>query len=209
MNRALQKLQRKRCSYRHAGGAYAVGAPLLPVSGAAFPPVNEIVPLSDCADAARPGALINVGNPALAQAPMAGGARCGCMLGRRQMGGGSEYHYATLPGESVGGAGPVAAALIAPGGCPVHATQAGGALHAYEYPAQSAGFGFAPVSAGAAQFMAPAPYAARMGGARKSAKTAKTAKKSRKAARKATKKSGKTARKSARKAAKKTMRKRR
>ena len=201
MNRALQKLQRKRCSYRHAGGAYAVGGPLLPTSGSAFPPVSEILPLSDCSDAARPGALINVGNPALAQTPMAGGARCGCMLGR-QAGGGSEYHYATLPGESVGGAGPVAAALIAPGGCPVHATQAGGALHAYEYPAQSAGFGFAPVSAGAAQFMAPAPYAARMGGARKSRKAAR---KSGKAARK----SGKTARKSARKAAKKTMRKRR
>lgn len=199
MNRALQKLQRKRCSYRHAGGAYAVGGPLLPTSAAAFPPVSEILPLSECADAARPGALPNVGNPALAQTPMAGGARCGCMLGRRaQRGGGSEYHYATLPGESVGGAGPVAAALIAPGGCPVHATQAGGA-HAYEYPAQSAGFGFAPVSAGAAQFMAPAPYAARMGGARKS----------RKAARKASKKSVKKSRKAARKAAKKTLRKRR
>lgn len=204
MNRALRKQQYKRCSYRHAGGAYAVGGPLLPAGGAAFPPVSEIVPLSDCADAARPGAMPSVGNPALAQTPMAGGARCGCLRGR-QAGGGSEYHYATLPGESVGGAGPVAAALIAPGGCPVHATQAGGAMHPYAYPAQSAGYGFAPVSAGAAQFMAPAPYAARMGGARKGKGKSKT----RKAVRKASKKSVKKSRKATRKAAKKTMRKRR
>jgi len=145
MNRERRNVTRKRCALR--GGGFSTN----PTSF--FPPAGFMAPRETIQwqpeqglAYARNGMLVNQPNPALAQTPMAGGARrrrlerlrrkmrgggCGCGV---QKGGGLSYApvgsmsnlmygisgkggYETDPGVSVGGGGPNVGALIGPNEC--------------------------------------------------------------------------------------------
>lgn len=141
MNRQLRTKNLRRCSYRKRGGGFSVQTALVPqptndFTFAAKVPVN--LPYSDCADATRPGQLVNHANPALAQTAMAGGRRrrsmrrtqrgsgcttrnmrggnCGCAAMR-----GGSYGFAVDPSVSVGGTGPNVAPLHTPVPCDARA----------------------------------------------------------------------------------------
>ena len=140
MNRALRRAHMKRCGFRKSGGGFAVENPLMPINAtddwsfSIKAPVNQ--PYSDCAFPARPGELVNLPNPELAQTAMAGGgcSSCGMFRGgrrtgrnrksqrkqthrRRQQRGGGAYAFAVDPSVNVGGSGPNAAPLYAPVAC--------------------------------------------------------------------------------------------
>ena len=140
LNHQMKSSRNRRCSYRKRGGGFSVQDPLVPQPsgpGSDFTfaikqPIN--MPYSDCTFAQRPGQLVNIPNPALAQTIMAGGG-CGCMApkwggsrrlrknrrnGRKTQRGGSNG-YAVDPSVSVGGDGPNAAALYAPVPCDARA----------------------------------------------------------------------------------------
>ena len=216
MNRAIRKQHMRRCAFRKRGGGFLVGAPITPVpvdDWAYSPRVPEYTSFDDCAIPARPGQLVNEPNPAQAQVAMAGGScgmltrstggrrtrqrggRCGCMGvgGRRTRRRGGSRGFSVDPSLSVGGDGPIAAALHAPVPCDARsgaAVQGGGAYstgNAYDascysapgsglprYEAPVAGFSFqSSLEAGAAMpdgvtaFNEVVAQAARVGGRRR------------------------------------------
>lgn len=187
-NRQVRNDRRRRWARR--GGGYAQIDQLMPLPAEdwTFSVKQQITsPYDDCGSTLRPGQLINQPNPDLAQKAMAGGRRtrrhrgggCGCMRG------GAVNGFSVNVGSSVGGTGPNAApvytgipcesrfGLMRGGGESSCSRAPGSELPVYNV--ESAGFRFEPsTSSGAAlpdgvtAYNEVVPYAARLGGGRRS-----------------------------------------